>query len=129
LARLLAPFGVGAWPAQTKIKITSPDRWPHRLALGDPFEIKAELSGVIPERATLSIWLDGTPPADQTWLVTPGPTPDRTPLTARVDAGRVARGLRFKLQADDADVGGHEVKGQPPPDLAPLDCRPSPQTR
>jgi hypothetical protein len=61
--------------------------------------------------------------------VSPGPTPDRTTLTARVDAGRISRSFRVKLKANDADTGWHEVKVQPPPELAPLDGRPSPQIR
>lgn len=127
LRRLAFPFGAVQWPPQTELQIVAPDKWPHRLALGEPLELRAELRGIIPERATLSVWFDGIPPAEQTWVVTPGKTPDQATLVARVEASKISRSFRFRLKANDADTDWREVLVLPPPELAPLDGRPSPQ--
>ncbi len=127
MIRLLAPFGAGKWPAQTNIKLIFPDRSPYKHPLGDPLEIRAELTGVIPERATLSVWFDGTPPSDQTWIVQTDEATGVGTMAARLEASRIGRSFRFRLKANDGETGWQEVQVLPPPELVPLDGRPSPQ--
>jgi hypothetical protein len=129
LRRLALPFAGVEWPLQTFLRIEAPEKWPHRLALGEPLEIRAALHGVLPERAVLSVWFDGTPPSDQTWLVSAAESLDRGTLAARVEASRISRNFRVRLRANDADSGWLEVLVLPPPELTPLDGRPSPQIR
>jgi hypothetical protein len=124
MRRLVAPFGVGQWPAQTHIRVTSPDQFPYRHALGDGLEIRAEVSGFVPERATLSVWFDGAPPVDSTWIVD-----ERGLLIARLEASRIQRSFRFRVKANDGVTPWHDVQVLPPPELVPLDGRPSPQIR
>ena len=125
--RLLAPFGTGEWPAQTALRIVSPDRWPYRHALGEPLEIRAEISGVVPERATFTIWFDGTPPVDSTWMIERNTDDETGELIVRMEASKVQRGFRFRLKANDGATPWLEVQVLPPAELAPLDGRPSPQ--
>ena len=127
MIRLLAPFGVGKWPAQTKIKIVSPDRNPYKHPLGEPLEIKAEVAGVVPERATLWIWFDGAPPFDQSWMVQPGESSEKGTIIARLEASRIGHSFKFRLKANDGETDWQEVEVLPPPELVPLDGRPSPQ--
>jgi hypothetical protein len=127
LARLLVPFGSGQWPTKTRIVVISPETSPARVALGEGLEIRAEISGVIPERATLTLWVEGTPPADQTWVIGPRKTGDTGELIAQ--AGRHQRNYKYRIRANDADTGWRDIQVSPPPALVPLDGRPSPQIR
>lgn len=121
LTRLLDPFGETQWPPRTRLTVTSPDRSPVRLARLEPVEIKAEFAGELPDRATFSVWFEGSPPADTTWNVEHGK------LAARIEANRVVQSFRYRVRAGDADSGWREAVVLPPPVLAPLDGRPSPQ--
>ena len=129
LRRLTMPFGSSMWPAQTKLRIVSPDRFPYRLALGEAFEVHGELSGYVPERATFTVWFEGMPPSDSIWVVGARDSGDRGTVVARVEASRISRNFHFRLKANDADTGWLEVQVLPPPELVPLDGRPSPQIR
>src|SRR5262245_31461430 len=104
LIRLLAPFGTGKWPAQTAIKLLSPERTPHKHPLGEPFEIRAEVSGVVPEKATLSVWFEGAPPFDQTWLIAASESGDQGLVVARLEASKIARSFRSRLRANDGET-------------------------
>ncbi|MFL5342698.1 MAG: hypothetical protein ACJ8F7_21405, partial [Gemmataceae bacterium] len=127
LQRLLLPFGPVKWPAQTEMRITSPEKFPFRLALGEALEVQAELRGTIPARATLSVWFEGMPPNDSTWTVSANEAGDRGGVAPRVEASRISRSFRVRLRANDADSGWLDVQVLPPPELVPLDGRPSPQ--
>lgn len=127
MIRLLAPFGTGKWPAQTNIRITSPDHNPYKHPLGEPLEIHAEITGVVPERATLSVGFEGTPPNDQTWMIARDEAGTRGTVVARLEASRIGRSFKFRLKANDGETPWQEVQVLPPPELVPLDGRPSPQ--
>ncbi len=127
--RLLAPFGTGQWPAQTQIRIVSPYRWPYRQALGEPLEIRAEVSGVVPERAVLTVLFDGSGPTDSTWVVERESEEGNGTLVVRLEASKIQRSFKFRIKANDGMTPWHSVQVLPPPELAPLDGRPSPQLR
>jgi hypothetical protein len=123
VVRLLDPFGDHAWPPQTVVTLDAPD-W---LARGEPFILRAGLGGVIPERAMFAFALDGNPVTDQPVPVTAGE--DGGSVVVRLEPNRVPRTFRYRLTANDADTGWRNVRVLPPPQLAPLDGRPSPQIR
>ncbi|MCX7699536.1 MAG: hypothetical protein N2039_01530, partial [Gemmataceae bacterium] len=124
MRRLLVPFGPTAWPALTSVEIITPSNWPYRHPLGEPLEIRARVDGAIPERATLSLWFEGVPPAESTWLVT-----EDGELVIRLESSRIPRDFRFRIKANDGVTAWHEVLVLPPPELVPLDGRASPQLR
>lgn len=124
LTRLLVPFSRMEWPASTSLRVLSPKAWPHRHPLGEPLEIHVQVEGRIPERATLSLWFEGTPPIESTWLVS-----DEGELVVRLEASRIPRDFRFRVRANDGSTPWHEVQVLPPPELVPLNGRASPQLR
>src|SRR5262249_44674374 len=127
LYRLIDPFGAAQWPGQTQLRLLAPEQSPYRLAVGEPLEVVAEVTGVIPERGPLKIWFDGLPPSSQTWVI--DRKEDTGRFVAHLEPSRITRSFRFRLQVNDADSGWREVQVLPPPELAPLDGRPSPQIR
>jgi hypothetical protein len=128
LLRIAVPFGGTAATTQTKIEILSPQPLPHRMARGEPFDIRVALRGVIPERMNVSIRLDGSPSVDQAYAVSPGEgVPEAAELTVRIEPTRIPRDFQFRIRANDADTGWQTVYVHPPPVFVPLDGRPSPQ--
>ncbi|HEY1378937.1 MAG TPA: hypothetical protein VGF55_19200, partial [Gemmataceae bacterium] len=121
LVRLVDPFGDHPWPPQTVLTLEAPD-W---LARGEPFILRGTLDGVIPERATFGFALDGTPVTEQPVAVTADD--DGGSLVVRLEPNRVPRNFRYRLVANDAETTWRTVRVLPPPQLAPLDGRPSPQ--
>src|SRR5579864_4383445 len=127
LYRLADPFGNTQWPSQTQLRLLTPEQSPHRLALGEALEINADVAGVIPERGTLSTWFGGLPPSSQTWVIER--KEDKGRFVAHLEPSKITRSFRFRVHINDADSGWREVQVLPPPELAPLDGRPSPQIR
>lgn len=117
LVRLADPFGSHSWPLATRLEVRTP-RSP--MARGEPYEIRARISGVIPEEAVLAI--DGPAPSRHTFSVGADGN-----VSVRLD--RVEQSFRFSLQANDAVSSWYEVQVLPPPILVALDGRPSPQVR
>ncbi len=122
VVRLLDPFGDHPWPPQTTLALDAPD-W---LARGEPFVLRGRLEGVIPERASFGFALDGAPATEQTVAV--APDDEGGTLTVRLEPNRVPRHFRYRVRANDAETPWRAVRVLPPPQLAPLDGRPSPQT-
>jgi hypothetical protein len=122
LVRLLDPFGDHPWPPQTVLTLDAPD-W---LARGEPFVLRGRLSGVVPERAAFGFALDGTPATEQSVAVTPDD--DGGSFVVRLEPNRVPRGFRYRVRANDAETAWRAVRVLPPPQLVPLDGRPSPLT-
>src|SRR5262245_19352648 len=128
--RIALPFGGTAAPTRTKIEILAPQPLPHRMARGEPLDIKLVLRGVIPDRVLVSVKLEGSPAVDQSYAVMSAEdTPDVAELTVRIEPTRIPRDFQFRVRADDRDTGGQTVHVLPPPVLVPLDGRPSPQIR
>ena len=128
--RIVLPFGGTVTPTQTKIEILSPRPLPHRMARGEPLDVHLALRGVIPDRVTVSVKLDGSPSVEQAYAVPPPEAaPDAAELTIRIEPTRIPRDFQFRVRANDADTGWQTVHVLPPPVLAPLDGRPSPQLR
>ncbi len=128
LARIVVPFGGAVAPKQTRINILSPQPLPHRMARGEPLDLRVELHGQVPDRVTVSIQLDGAASLDQTYSVLPNEfDPTFSELSIRVEPSRIPRDFRFRVRANDANTGWQTVQVFPPPVLVPLDGRPSPQ--
>jgi hypothetical protein len=128
IVRLALPFGGGAVATQTKIEILSPQPLPHRMARGEPLDLRLGLRGAVPERVTVSVKLDGAQAVDQAYAVPPPEgAADATELTVRIEPTRIPRDFQFRVRANDADTGWQSVRVLPPPVLVPLDGRPSPQ--
>ena len=128
--RLLVPFGGTSAPTQTKIEITAPQPLPHRMARGEPLDIRLVLRGAIPERVVFATKLEGSTAVEQTYAVLAGEdAPNTAELTVRVEPTRIPRDFQFRVRANDADTGWQLVHVLPPPVLVPLDGRPSPQLR
>ena len=128
LDRIAMPFGGTAASTQTKIEILAPQPLPHRMARGEPLEIRLALHGVIPDRVSVATRLEGAPAIEQAYAVpsADGPT-DATEFTVRIEPTRIPRDFQFRIRGNDADTGWHTVQVLPPPVLVPLDGRPSPQ--
>jgi hypothetical protein len=120
--RLTHPFGGHDWPRKTQLTVKAPQR----VARGTAFEIQAAVAGVIPERATVEYRFEGAPPLEQVYEVT-RETPTTGNLAARLKPDQVQRSFRFQVRANDALSSWQEVEVLPPPQLAALDGRPSPQ--
>jgi hypothetical protein len=126
--RIALPFGGTAAPTQTKIEILDPQPLPHRMARGEPLEIRLALRGVIPDRATVATKLEGSPSIEQTYTVPPSDGPaDTVEFVVRIEPTRIPRDFQFRVRANDADTGWQTIHVVPPPVLVPLDGRPSPQ--
>jgi hypothetical protein len=128
LMRIAVPFGGTSTPTQTRIEILAPRPLPHRMARGEPLDIRIALKGVIPDRVFVAVRLEGSQSSEQSYAVLPGEgTPIAAELTARIEPTRIPRDFEFRVRANDADSGWQTVHVLPPPVLAPLDGRPSPQ--
>jgi hypothetical protein len=125
--RFVDPYGATAWPTQTYVTLTQPNPLPARLPRGEAITIAAQLTGVIPERAFLSLWPDDGSPLEQSYPVTSDPTGGQ--LLVVLESTKVQRGFRFRVRANDADSDWQRVDVRPAPQLVPLDGKPSPQLR
>lgn len=122
MARLTNPFGEARWPAQTKLEIDYSDR----LAAGDLFEITGSLRGVVPETVVVEYQGLGIP--QQTYPVSRGDDPAQGTLKdVKVQTTWNQGDFRFQVRANDALSGWREVHVLPPPKLALLNGRSSPQ--
>jgi len=130
LTRVVLPFGGTRPPTQTRLEILAPQPLPHRMARGEPLDLRLGLRGAIPERVSVSVKLDGSPTVEQTYVVPPveGPV-EGAELAVRIEPTRIPRDFQFRVRANDADSGWQTVHVLPPPVLVPLDGRPSPQLR
>ena len=54
---------------------------------------------------------------------------EKTMLTVRIEASRIQRNFKFRLKVNDGQSPWHEVVVQAPPEIVPIDGRPSPQLR
>jgi hypothetical protein len=122
--RLADPFGAHPWPLQTRLDLEAPT-W---IARGEPFLLRGELHGVIPDRVGFAFALEGAPPAEQPLALTSAPDGSAA-VSLRLDPNRVPRTFRYQVKANDAVTEWRTVKVVPPPQLVPIDGRPSPLVR
>src|SRR5262249_58220512 len=92
------------------------------------FLLRGELHGVIPDRVGFSFALKGAPPAEQPLAITPADDGSAA-VSLRLDANRIPRTFRYQVNANDAVTEWRTVKVVPPPQLVPIDGRPSPLVR
>jgi hypothetical protein len=122
LARLVNPFGGPAWPPQTELALD----YPRQIASGETFELHGKLKGVIPE--TVTVEFDGITPAQEESKVAVSEDRKEGSLRGIKRETKWNQGnFRFQVRANDAVSGWQEVRVLPPPKLALLDGRPSPQ--
>ncbi|OAI46427.1 hypothetical protein AYO44_11390, partial [Planctomycetaceae bacterium SCGC AG-212-F19] len=127
LVRLGHPFGSREWPPATRLELDPALRT--RIARGEPFELRAWLKGVVPERAVVRFWFEGSIPAEHSYVIQRGETGEVGSFLARLEPLRVQKSFRFQVQANDALTSWVPVSVLPPVALVPLDGRPSPQIR
>jgi hypothetical protein len=121
LWRFADPFGGWCWPKQTYLLVQTASP----LARGQPVEIQAHVSGVIPAHGIVEF--EGISPVRQVCDVLRDRQSNSGTLLAR--RGRAEHNFRFRITANDAVSEWSEVTVLPPPALAALDGRPSPQVR
>jgi hypothetical protein len=124
--RFAFPFAALDWPTQTRIEFLDP--LPSRIARGEALDLRVALDGVIPDRAQLTVWLDGGTTFEQVYAI-PRDDAHAGPVVVRmrVEATRLPRSFRFQVRAHDAATRVHAVTVAPPPALVPRDGRASPQ--
>lgn len=136
LIRLGHPFGTTEWPPATLIELDPSLRT--RIARGEPFELRATLRGVVPERAVVRFWFEGSNPSDHTYTVKGGkddlikhadPQHQTGSFVARLEPIRVQKSFRFQVQANDNVTKWQTVAVLPPVALVPFNGKASPQVR
>ncbi len=130
LARLLNPYGGYSWPTQTRLEILEPTHLPRRIARGESWELTVRVSGVVPPQAVLEIQsLSGEEQFVETYaLSTADDRREAEPiLRVRFDGRRLTQPYRWRLTANDAQTGWHNVMVVIPPQFVSLHGRPSPQ--
>ena len=126
--RLLDPFGAHPWPTKTKIRLTTPGQYPLRLAKGEAHDIPFQVTGLIPDRATIAVTLDnGNSFEEIASLAIPEGATGTVDGVFHLDAHRIPVDFAFELHANDGVTGPFRVEVKPPPKLVPLDGRASPQ--
>ncbi|HXG09298.1 MAG TPA: hypothetical protein VNK04_05870, partial [Gemmataceae bacterium] len=140
LLRLVHPFGGFEWPKQTLLEIDPPRE---RIGRNEPFEVRGRIRGVIPEQVTVLFKLDDSQTIEHACAVQRAPAPfphegegkgeGAGTFATVLKPGQARREIRFRVQANDAVSPGpdrwYRVVVLPPPSLAPLDGRASPQVR
>jgi hypothetical protein len=127
--RLLDPYAEHSWPRATQLHLT----FPRRVARGQPFILRGQVQGVIPNRALVEFDGLSTGKEVKEYPITRPHKEARQGLfIAKVDLTRQQRGFRFRVRANDAQAPERpgrwfSVEVAQPPQLAPLDGRPSPQ--
>jgi hypothetical protein len=126
LLRLADPFGEHEWPRQTQLRVQARDR----IGIGQPYEVKVELSGVIPDEVEIEFKDPGLKPVRFT--VTHNETSDVVTVRERLDMTDKPSTFHFRVKANDAvwptrRGSWHEVSVLPPPELVPFKGAPSPQ--
>jgi len=129
LWRLLEPFGNHSW---TRLDIENSGKQPQRVALGKPYVIKGQVTGIIPANAKIE--LENRSPDE------PEGFRKREKMVVPITNGKLEVPLDmtqqpskfwFRVWANDAVYPGrgtwHEVEVVPPPQLAMLNGQPSPQ--
>jgi hypothetical protein len=116
--RLADPFGRHDWPRQTQIEVEPPRA---RIGRNEPFEVRARLRGVLPERAAVTFRFDDQPGAGAEHSAEVKTEDGGTGrLVTRLDPSRVQRSFRFQVRANDAVSDEYEVAVMAPPVLVPL---------
>ncbi len=127
LCRLADPFGGHTW---TTVDVSDPRK---RIAVGEPYTIKATLAGKIPEHAKVEIRTAGTEETKPEQAeVRVKREREANSVFMPVDKTRYNKTFEFRVIANDGSFPPrpgrwHTVQVLPPPSLADLDGQPSPQ--
>lgn len=128
LVRLADPFGHHPWPTKTHVHIDSPAKFPVRAAIGDPFDVRFTVRGVIPEHATIAVQLDNGNRYEEVVAIEQEDPPRKAVEAAvSLEPHRIPTSFKFQIRANDDATEWHTVTLAPPPKLVPFDGRPSPQ--
>ena len=98
LARLADPFGDHPWPPATQLTIEAHE-W---LARGEPFVLRGELRGVIPERVAFRFGVEGATEVDQPLPVSAGDGVGS--FSVRLEPNKVSRSFRYRVTANDSET-------------------------
>ena len=80
------PVGTTAAPQKVRFRAENPQNelFQHNSPFcGEPFELRASLRGVVPDRAVVRFWFEGANPSDHTYTVKRDETLERGSFTAR----------------------------------------------
>lgn len=121
--RLTNPFGDLDWPKKTQLAIETPRP---RIGRNEAFEVRGTVHGVIPPQAVVIFRFEGFPNLKHHCDITTDES-GTGHLHTRLAPGQVERNFRFQVQANDALSPEYRVEVLPPPSLAALDGKPSPQ--
>lgn len=126
--RLAHPFGEWQW--ETETQLTNLD-YRKRIATGQPFQIKGDVTGVIPGNATIEFQglIRSEVPRD--YPIKVDDTGTKGTFTAKLDMTGQERDFRFRIKANDArsprrEGLWHTVKVARPPNLVAVDGEPPP---
>jgi hypothetical protein len=111
LRRLVNPFGGPEWPQRTHLHVVSA---PERLAVGDPFTVAVEVSGVVPSRVMIEYRFEGG--------VASAGEPLKRIDTARFKGGldAVARSFEYAIVAGRARTEWAHIAVVPAPEVESL---------
>ncbi|VTS03961.1 hypothetical protein [Tuwongella immobilis] len=147
--RLLQPFQGHGW---TSLRIISPEQSPGRMARGEAFVFRLRIDGLTPPALTVRVQIDGGTRIDQAIDCTVGDDETtqepiaypngvtvawQSPIRAigetecdiRIDADRIPRNFRFRVESDSLATEWQQMLVLPPPVFIPWEGRPSPAIR
>jgi hypothetical protein len=124
LKRLADPFGVHAWPSATILELE-----PHRQRIGrnEGFEIRGQVSGVIPKEVKIVYRLDDASPETHEYKIVK--EEGKGHFLAQLRPGQMTRNFTFQVKANDAISEEFRVEVAPAPTFALLDGRATPQVQ
>jgi hypothetical protein len=123
--RFFDPFGQHAWPGETQLMIEEP---PSRVAVNQPFDIKGTVRGMIPADGKLILRQSGFPERDLPVKILKE-RDDEGRILFRLGESQVQRSFEFQVRVHDAASKWYKISVEPPPTLALLNGKPSPQVR
>jgi hypothetical protein len=128
LLRLANPYGDHDWPRATQLAVHCRDR----VAIGQPYVIKGELSGVLPGKAVIEFEGLSSSREVKEYPITADAEHKNGTFLAKLDMTRQQHPFRFRVRANDDTFPKREgawfaVRVAQPPRLASLGGLPTPQ--
>lgn len=127
--RLFDPFGKHPWPTKTVVKFASPATFPHRHTAGEPLDLVASVSGVLPPRVTVQLRNAAGPLGETDVDLEPNSGTGPVEVIAQLPPDRVMKDIELRVKANDGETEWMPVVVVAPPKLAYRDGRPAPQLR
>jgi hypothetical protein len=128
LLRLANPYGDNDWPRATQLALA----FRQRIAIGQPFTIDGQVSGVVPAKAVIEFEGLTSNREVKEYPIKADADGATGSFRTKLDMTRQTRGFRFRVRANDAvdpprPGAWHRIEVAQPPRLAARDGQPSPQ--